>query len=123
LALGAAQATVQSEEFAGRYPCHSELPDGRVLGHVNTLDLFDGQTDSSCDYGIVGYSHFHNGNCGGNPIRHLDLELPRVLPYSIPWISSSSARTWSFVRRRQAQHESSSFISHGQVHVAAAVTL
>jgi hypothetical protein len=49
LALGTSQATVQSEELASRYPCHGELPDGRILGHVNTLDLFDGETDSSCD--------------------------------------------------------------------------
>jgi hypothetical protein len=123
LALRTSQATVQSEELAGRYPRHSELPDGRILGHVNTLNLFDGQTDGSCDYGIVGYPHLHNGNCGGDPIGHLDVELPGSLPGPPPRMSCPSARVPALFRRTQAQHESSSFITHGQISYAAAVTL
>jgi hypothetical protein len=121
LALRASHAIVQSEEFASRYACHSELPDGRILGHINTLNLFDGQTDSSCDYGIVGYSHLHDGNCSGNAIRDLDVKLRGVLPWSTPRISCSSARVCGLVRRTQVQHEGSSFITHGEIALAAAV--
>jgi hypothetical protein len=80
LAPGTSQATVQSEELAGWDPRHSELPDGQVLGHVNTLNLFDGQSNSFRDFGVVGHSHLHNGNCGGNLIGHLDLALQGMLP-------------------------------------------
>jgi hypothetical protein len=80
LALGTSQATVQTEELASRDPRHSELPDEQVLGHVNTLDLFDRQTNGFRDFGVVRHSHLHNGNCGGNPIGHLDLALQGMSP-------------------------------------------
>jgi hypothetical protein len=104
---------VQSEEFASRYPCHSELPDGRILSHDNTLNLFDGQADRCCDYGTVENSHLHDGNRGGNPIRHLDVALHGVLPWSTPPISSPFLRRSGPVPHAQAPHESSSFSTHG----------
>ena len=42
LALGTAYIVVQFERLANWYPCKRKLPDGRVLDHINTLNLFDG---------------------------------------------------------------------------------
>ncbi len=71
---------LQLERFAGGYPCQRKLPDGRVLDHVNTLNLLDGQPHGSRDYRILTYSHFHNGDCRSNAIWYPDAMLQRMTP-------------------------------------------
>jgi hypothetical protein len=62
----------------------SQLPDGRIFGHVDLPDLFLGQADGFRDGCVIAHSHLHKSDRGRGLVSQVANAISRVSPLSTP---------------------------------------